>query len=40
MQCVFFSLYVIHGDMFKGLTGEAEVLAAINKMGGVPYNFA
>lgn len=33
---VFFSLYVIHGDMFKELTGEAGVIAAINKMGGVP----
>lgn len=33
---VFFSLYVIHGGMFKELTGEAGVLAAINKMGGVP----
>ncbi len=33
---VFFSLYVIHGGMFKELTGEVSVLAAINKMGGVP----
>ena len=33
---VFFSLYVIHGGMLKELTGEAGVLAAINKMGGVP----
>ena len=33
---VFFSLYVIHGGMFKELTGEAGVLTAINKMGGVP----
>ena len=33
---VFFSLYVIHGGMFKELTGEVGVLAAINKMGGVP----
>ena len=33
---VFFSLYVIHGGMFKELTGEAGVLAAISKMGGVP----
>ena len=33
---VFFSLYVIHGGMFKELTGEIGVLAAISKMGGVP----
>ncbi|MBQ7962008.1 MAG: hypothetical protein IJ289_05355 [Clostridia bacterium] len=33
---VFFSLYVIHGNMFMQLTGESGVLAAINKMGGVP----
>ena len=33
---VFYSLYVIHGDMFMHLTGESNVLAAINKMGGVP----
>jgi len=33
---VFFSLYVIHGEMFKELAGEASVLAAINKIGGVP----
>ena len=33
---VFFSLYVVHGDMFKALTGENGVLAAIQKMGGVP----
>lgn len=33
---VFFSLYVVHGDMFKELTGESGVLAAIGKMGGVP----
>lgn len=33
---VFFSLYVIHGGMFKELTGEAGVLSAIGKMGGVP----
>ena len=31
-----FSLYVIHGGMFMSLTGESSVLAAINKMGGVP----
>ena len=33
---VFFSLYVIHGNMFMQLTGEKGVLAAIGKMGGVP----
>lgn len=33
---VFYSLYVIHGGMFMTLTGERSVLAAINKMGGVP----
>jgi len=33
---VFYSLYVIHGNMFMQLTGETGVLAAINKMGGVP----
>ena len=33
---VFFSLYVVHGEMFKSLTGEMSVLAAIDKMGGVP----
>lgn len=33
---VFYSLYVIHGEMFMSLTGESSVLAAINKMGGVP----
>ncbi len=33
---VFFSLYVIHGNMFMQITGESGVLAAINKMGGVP----
>lgn len=33
---VFYSLYVIHGNMFMTLTGENGVLAAINKMGGVP----
>lgn len=32
----FYSLYVIHGGMFMTLTGESSVLAAINKMGGVP----
>ena len=33
---VFYSLYVIHGDMFKELAEETGVLAAINKIGGVP----
>lgn len=33
---VFYSLYVIHGSMFMQITGESSVLAAINKMGGVP----
>lgn len=33
---VFYSLYVIHGSMFMSLTGETGVIAAINKMGGVP----
>ena len=33
---VFYSLYVINGDMFMQLTGEAGVLAAIGKMGGIP----
>lgn len=33
---VFFSLYVVHGNMFMELTGESSVIAAINKMGGVP----
>ena len=32
---VFYSLYVIHGDMFMELTGQSGVLAAINAMGGV-----
>ena len=32
---VFFSLYVIHGNMFMQITGESDVLAAISKMGGV-----
>ena len=33
---VFYSLYVIHGNMFMQFTGETGVLSAINKMGGVP----
>ena len=32
---VFFSLYVLHGDLFMQLTGESSVIAAINAMGGV-----
>ncbi len=32
---VFYSLYVIHGEMFIEHTGESGVLAGINKMGGV-----
>jgi len=32
----FYSLYVIHGNMFMQITGETGVLVAINKMGGVP----
>ncbi len=32
---VFYSLYVINGDLFMGLTGETGVLAAIDKMGGI-----
>lgn len=33
---VFYSLYVIHGSMFMEITGESGVIAAIDKMGGVP----
>lgn len=33
---VFYSLYVIHGDMFVQITGESGVIDAIDKMGGVP----
>ncbi len=33
---VFYSLYVIHGGMFMEISGESSVLAAINKIGGVP----
>lgn len=33
---VFYSLYVVHGNMFMELTGESRVIAAINKIGGVP----
>ncbi len=33
---VFYSLYVLHGDLFKTITQESGVIAAIKKMGGVP----
>ena len=33
---VFYSLYVIHGSMFMQITGQPNVLSAINAMGGVP----
>lgn len=33
---VFYSLYIIHGSMFMKITGKTGVLAAINRMGGVP----
>ena len=33
---VFYSLYVIHGEMFMNITGESGVISAINRMGGVP----
>jgi len=32
---VFYSLYVVNGDLFLSLTGETSVLAAVNAMGGV-----
>lgn len=32
---VFYSLYVINGDLFLSLTGETSVLAAIDAMGGI-----
>lgn len=32
---VFYSLYVINGNTFMALTGEASVIAAINAMGGI-----
>lgn len=32
---VFYSLYVINGDILMQLTGESSVLGAINKQGGV-----
>lgn len=31
----FFSLYVLHGDMLKQLTGQTSVIAAIHMQGGV-----
>ncbi len=33
---VFFSVYVIHGEMFKAIAGETSVLSAVNKIGGIP----
>ncbi len=33
---VFYSLYVIHGNMFMEIAGESHVLAAIRKIGGIP----
>ncbi len=33
---VFYSLYVVHGNVFMQLTGETGVLDAIKKIGGVP----
>ena len=33
---VFYSLYVINGQMFMTITGESSVISAINAMGGVP----
>lgn len=32
---VFYSLYVINGNMFIELTGETRVLSAIDKLGGI-----
>ena len=32
---VFYSLYVINGQLFMNLTGEGSVLSAIGKMGGI-----
>jgi len=32
---VFYSLYVIHGDLFMQMTGETSVLRAIEAQGGV-----
>jgi len=33
---VFYSLYVVHGEMFLQITGETHVLSAIRTLGGVP----
>lgn len=33
---VFYSLYVIHGNIFMQITGKTGVLSAIRKMGGIP----
>ncbi len=33
---VFYSLYVINGNLFMSLTGETGVIKAVNAMGGVP----
>ena len=33
---VFYSLYVIHGQLFMAITGQSGVIAAIHAMGGVP----
>ena len=33
---VFFSVYVIHGEIFKAIAGETSVLSAVNKIGGIP----
>lgn len=32
---VFYSLYVVNGETFTAMTGEAHVLDAIRKMGGI-----
>ena len=32
---VFYSIYVINGNLFMTLTGEASVLKAVNAMGGI-----
>lgn len=32
---VFYSLYVLHGDILMQVTGESSVIAAINAQGGV-----
>ena len=33
---VFYSMYVINGEMFMAMTGKSGVIAAINHMGGIP----